>query len=257
MADEEKQEGAEDSKPKGSKKKLLFGGGGVLLLALAFIGALMAVPKKVVDHELEGPFVAAMFGEDLRVNLSGEGNKRFAILSLNVVYDAYDQPYYDARMLDAMYTAELKDAMLGIASNKTREEIVDKAYKPVFLEEIKQAAEPLLFPVYLGESKDGEGGPPSNPDKESGLVLGETPPTFRGRYYDHSIVVDAVQKTLQLDGEDVVTFEGDESDLELTAADETKIYVDVTGLAKAFKGEVRVGIKGKIRKVLWEDVLIQ
>jgi len=257
MADEQKQAGAEEPKSKGGKKKLLFGGGGVLLLAMAFIGALMAVPKKTVERKFAGPFVAPMFSEDLRVNLSGENNKRFAILSLNVVYDAYDQPYYNARMLDAMYTAELKDAMLGIASTKVREEIVDKANKPVFLEEIKQVAEPLLFPVYIGEAKEGEGGPPSNPDKESGLALGDTPPTFRGRYHDHVIRVDAAMKTLQLDGGTEVTFEGDESDLELTAADETKVYVNVTDLAPGFKGEVPIGIKGKIRKVLWENVLIQ
>ena len=257
MAEEQKQAGEKEPKPGAGKKKLLFGGGGVLLLALAFIAALMAVPKKTVEHELEGPFVAAMFGEDLRVNLSGENNKRFAILSLNVVYDAYDQPYYDARMLDAMYTAELKDAVLGIASTKSREEIVDKAYKPVFLEEIKQAVEPLLFPGYVGESKHGEGSPPSNPDQQSGLALGETPPTFRGRYHDHSIKVDAVQKTLQLDGGPEVTFEGNESDLELTAADGTKVYVDLTGLSEGFKGEVPIGIKGRVRKVLWENVLIQ
>ena len=35
------------------------------------------------------------------------------------------------------------------------------------------------------------------------------------------------------------------------------IYVNLTGLVADFKGDVKVGVKGRVKRVLWEEVLIQ
>ena len=257
MAEEEKKTEGEEQPASGGKKKLIMiGGGAAALLAVAFVFALMAVPKKPVVHEYAGPFVAPMFVEEVRVNLSGESRKRFAILSLNVVYDAYDEAYYAGRVADPLYGAELKDAVLGIASTKEGREIVDKANKPVFLEEVRQAVEPLLFPVHIGVSKAGDSAPPTDPDKASGLAFGPGPAAFRGRYWDHVLKVDAVAKTIAFNGGPEIAFEGTETALEVPTADERVVFVDVTGLAPEFQGDVQIGVKGKIVKVLWENVLI-
>jgi len=262
MADQEKtptpEAAAAAAKASGKKKKLmLIGGGGVAVVATAFVLAFMAVPKPVLEHELHGPFVAPMFAAELRVNLEEESRKRFAVLALNVVYDTYEEAYYESRSADPLYNAEIKDAVLGIASTKKGTEIVDKAEKPVFLEEVRQAVEPLLFPVHLGVVKGGDHGPASGDhDKASGLALGAKPSTFRGRFFDHVVKLDAVAKKISVDGGPEVTYQGDETDLEVPTPDGELIYFDVTGVEPEFQGEMHIGVKGRIRRILWENVLI-
>jgi len=55
----------------------------------------------------------------------------------------------------------------------------------------------------------------------------------------------------------VVGFDGDETDLEVPTADETVLFLDVTGVEEDFLGEVQVGVMGRVRRILWNEVLIQ
>jgi hypothetical protein len=258
MAEQDKEPAAAEQAKAGpgkKKKLLVFGGGAAALVASAFVVALMAVPRQVSERKFAGPFVAPMFADEVRVNLKEESRKRFAILDFNVVYEAYDPGYYGARQIDPLYAAELKDAVLGIASTKEGAQIVDKAEKPVFLEEVRHAAEPLLFPVHVGVAKAGES-IASAPDKESGLALGSTPTTFRGRFFENVVKLDAVAKKISIDDGPEVTFEGHETELEVPTAGGELLYFDVSGVDPEFQGELQIGVKGRIRRILWDNVLI-
>jgi flagellar basal body-associated protein FliL len=249
--DKPEKDGAAASK--GGKRKLfLLGGGGVGLIAAAYAVAIVAVPKKVQKPELQGPFVAPLTGEKVQVNLSK--SKSFLVLNLNLVYMAYDEAYFTARTSDPLCMAELKDALVSIASSKTPAEFEDKVNKPVIMEEIRQAAEPILFPVHVGESTK-----PTDKDPDSGLAPGISAhlATFRGLYRGHTLTVDALKGIVRLDGGPPVTFQPGDRDLKLTANDGSDFYLDLSGLDPKFQGEVNVGVRGQARRILWQEVLIQ
>ena len=237
-----------------SRKKLFAIGGVVGGLAVAFLAALMAVPKKRVDPVFDGPFVAPLTSEKIQVNLNDA--KGFLILNLNITYDAYKEKYFKARSEDLLAQAEIKDALVALASSKTREDVSDPVNKPVLMEEIRSAVDPLIFPVHVGAGKNGA---PTNPDKSSGLVSGLSSHlgTFRGEYEQHVLHVDAAEKTVRLDGGPIVSFTGGEADLEVPTGDDLLLYLDVTGLKGGFAGDVKVGVMGRVRRVLWNEVLIQ
>ena len=52
-------------------------------------------------------------------------------------------------------------------------------------------------------------------------------------------------------------FTGEEADLELKAVNDQTLFLDLTGLKPEFVGEVKVGIKGRTKRILWNEVLIQ
>ncbi len=254
MADAKKNDNKDDkSAPDpaaaAKKQKLFITGGVVGVLALAFAAALMAVPKAVVKPGLLGPFVAPLSPNKLQVNLND--GRSYLVLNLNVKFEAYTADYLTTRTTDPVCNAEVRDQLVAISSAKSRQEVSDKVLKPVYLEEIRHAVEPLLFPVHIGG-----GAAPGDADPKSGLKPGATTPSFRGLFEDHLIKVDAVQKSLTLDDGEAVTFEGDERDLELTCS-RGSVFVDVSGLKEDFVGEVKVGVKGYVKRVLWEEVLIQ
>jgi hypothetical protein len=176
------------------------------------------------------------------------------VLELNVLYDAYQAEYLTARTADPVCLAEIRDALVAIASAKSRADVSDKVNKPVFLEEIRSGIEPLLFPVHVGGARS-----PSDGDDASGLAPGRSmrDASFRGLYEEHVLRVDAVTKTLQLDDGESLPFTGTEEDLAVTASDETVLYLDLTRLEPDFRGDVKVGVKGRTRRVLWNEILIQ
>lgn len=257
MAAQQK-EAAAEAKPaeagaaKGKKKGLVLGGGALVLVALAYLAAMLAVPKKAAQQAFLTQLVAPLTSEKVQVNLSD--GKSFLILDLNMVYDAYDVAYYESRSVDPLYRAELKDVLVAIASAKTRIEVSDKVNKPIFMEEIRSAVEPLLFPVHIGAASA-----PSDADPKSGLAPGISNhvATFRGAFHEHVLHVDGVAHTLQIGSGPLTSFSGDETDLPVAADGGLALYVDVTGLEPGFKGDVPVGVKGRLRRVLWNEVLIQ
>ena len=193
--------------------------------------------------------MAPLSPNKLQVNLND--GRSYLVLNLNIKFDAYAADYVTTRTSDPVCNAEVRDQLVEISSAKSRQEVSDKVLKPVYLEEIRQAVEPLLFPVHIG---DGAG--PNDADPLSGIVAGETPSTFRGLFEDHKLAVDNVEKKLVFDDGQPISFNGDERDLAVTCG-EGVIYLNLTGLVADFKGDVKVGVKGRVKRVLWEEVLIQ
>jgi flagellar basal body-associated protein FliL len=276
MAD--KQEPKKDDKqanaaeaPKKSKKGLMMGVGAVVVVALGSIGAMMAVPKKAKEekHLLAGPFISKLSKNEIQANLSGEASKRYLVMELNVEYFAYEEAYVTERLGtgaaggehggaasegDALYLAMLKDSLLEITARKTRDQVTDSVQIDAFLEEVRVAVDPLLFPVCLGDSHRQ-----NMPDTKSGLRLGEsiTDATFRGMLHEHELLLDATAKTVQLDEGPVVKFEGNERDLRVEAKDKTFVYLDVSTVLPEFVGAIPIGIAGKVRRVYREKFLVQ
>lgn len=251
---QEKQAAEAAAPAKGGRnlRRLLLGVSLMVVPALGWAVALVAVPAPQPLRGFQGPFVAPLTAEKVQVNLTD--GKSYLILDLNLVYEALEEPYYAARAADPMYVAEIKDSLVEIASAKTREQVSDKVNKPVFMEEIRKAVEPLLFPVHIGPTLR-----PCERERLSGLVpgLSASKGSFRGPYGEHVLRVDASAKTLQIDDGPPVSWQGHETDLAVVAADKSVLYVDVTHVEPDFKGELPLGVKGRVRKVLWDEVLIQ
>lgn len=273
MAD--KQEPKKDEKgaaeaPKKNKKALFMGLGAVAVIALGGILAVMAVPKKEKEkkHLIAGPFISKLSKNEIQANLSGEASKRYLIMELNVEYFAYEESYVTARLGtgagdghggaagegDSLYLAMLKDALLNITARKTREQITDPVQIDAFLEEVRVAVDPLLFPVCIGDSHRQ-----TTPDTKSGLRLGESTndATFRGLLHENELLLDVPERTVQLGEGPVVKFEGNERDLRVTAKDGTYVFLDVTTLVPEFQGSLPIGIAGKVRRVYRERFLVQ
>jgi hypothetical protein len=276
MAD--KQEATEAAKPSGdaepAKKKtpLFLGGGALALVAVAYVLATMAVPKKEPKPHLEGPFVTKLSKTDIQVNLAGEGSKRYLVMSLNAEYFAYDEQYVAGRLggsagakgggehgggagaEDPLYTAMLKDALLKLAATRTRDQVTDPVLIDAFLEDVRRVVDPILFPVHVGESHS-----PLEADPTSGLKVGESisESTFRGFLHEHALAVDAKRQTVAFDGGEAVAYEGKERDLELSNAAGERVYVDVTGLKPEFSGQVPIGVPGKVRRIYRDSFLVQ
>lgn len=255
MADAKKDDKKDDkSAPdaaaaKAKRQKLVVGGGVVAVLAAAFVAALMAVPKKEATPQLQGPFVAPLSPSKLQVNLND--GRSYLVLNLNVKFEAYAADYLTQRTADSVCNAEVRDQLVAISSAKSRQDVSDKVLKPVYLEEIRHAVEPLLFPLHIGG-----GLAPGDADPQSGIEPGVTSSTFRGLFEEHLLKIDAVERTIVLDDGAPVKFAGDERDLAIESASGT-IQVDVSGLKPEFRGDVKVGVKGQVKRVLWDEVLIQ
>jgi len=256
MVDEEKQADAEQADGQGAPRKgrklALLGGGGVALVALAYVTALVALPSKSGPVELDGPFVAPLTDNKIQVNLSD--SKSFLVVELNLIYEAVGEAYYHSRSADPVYVAELTDVLVATASSKTREEISDKVHKPVFLEEVRRAVEPLLFAVHIGDTER-----PGERDEASGLAPGLSSHngTFRPLYGEHVLNVDASARSVRIDDGPVTEWQGEETDLEVATGGGETLYLDVSRVEPGFQGEVPIGVKGRARRVLWSEVLIQ
>jgi hypothetical protein len=212
----------------------------------------VALPAKTGPVSLQGPFVAPLTADKIQVNLSD--SKSFLVVELNLIYEAVDEAYYAERSADPVYVAELTDVLVATASSKTREEISDKVHKPVFLEEVRKAVEPLLFPVHIGATER-----PLDRDEDSGLApgLSNHQGTFRPLYGEHELHVDAGERTLRIDDGPVTSWDDEETDLLVSTTAGESLYVDVSRVQPGYRGELPIGVKGRARRVLWSEVLIQ
>lgn len=263
MADEEKKEDEEEQtegveeEPKKKKKKGLLLGGGVLgLVAAAYALTLAAVPKAAEDVPFQGPFVVDLSAAEgkIQVNLAGGGGKRYLVMTLKAEVFAYDQAYPVGRTADLHYQAMEKDALIRVARQKTKEDLDDVVGEDVFKQEIRDAIDPLLFPIHVGNPTD-----PNKPHEESGLAPGKSQHrgTMRARFHSTRIAVDAPRKTLILGEGEPTTFEGYEKDLMLQDEAGHVVYVDVTGLDPEFVGDVPVGTLGVVRNLYFDKLLVQ
>lgn len=253
-----------------SKAKLFVGLGAVGVMVLGGVVSMMAIPKKKVDrHLLDGPFVSKLSKTEIQVNLAGEGSKRYLAMELNVEYFAYEESYVTTRLGiggaggepdakaasgDPLYLAMLQDSLLQITSQKSRDQVTDPVQIEAFLEEVRVAVDPLLFPVCVGDSH-GQ----MQPDKKSGLRVGESihESTFREMLHEHKISVDAVQRTVKLDDGPVVTYQGNERDLRVDNGHKKHVFLDITALEPEFVGDVPIGIAGKVRRIYRDKFLVQ
>jgi hypothetical protein len=242
--------------PKNSKKMLFLVGGGVGILGSALAAVMMAVPGKHADEvkHLAGPFVSPLAKKDLQVNLAGNNLKRYLVMSVNAEFNAYEEGYFDERIADPLYDAMLQDTLLGLAAMRTADEMADSVMVGAFLEELREKADALVFPVEIGHAHA-----PATPDGDSGLLPGLSirSSTFRGLFEEHCLTLDGAAKTIQLDGGASVTFKGDERDLMVQDAQGDHVFVDVTKVHAEFKGEVHTGTQGQIRKIFRNTWIIQ
>lgn len=250
-----------------SKKPLMIGVGAIVVAALGVMGSMFALPKAHEAHPtMKGPFIAKLSKTDLSVNLAGEGSKRYLVMALNAEYFSYDEKYVNSRIGEAggehggsaagdpLFGAMLQDALLGITARKTRDQVTDSAQIEGFLEEVRQAVDPLLFPVCIGDSHTQ-----SEPDSASGLRVGESimESTMRGQLHEHKLQVDARRRTMRLDDGQSIAFQGTERDLRVENEMRESVYVDTTAFKPEFDGDVPVGIAGKVRRIYREKFLVQ
>jgi flagellar basal body-associated protein FliL len=245
------------AKPKSKKQIVVLGGGTAGLLALAFVLAMAGVPKKHVEehHEIDGPFVADISpSAGFQVNLAGKGGKHYLAMSIRAEVDAFEEAYATEQTTDALHQAKLTDAVLKVASRKTKEDMDDPAGKDLLREELRVELEPVLFPVHVGN--EAEAGARHG---ESGLRPGSSiaRSTMRGLFFEHELEVDAAKKTIQLDGGPLVAFEGEETDLAVEDEQGRIVYLDVSGLAHDFHGALHVGVMGRVRNIYFSSFLTQ
>lgn len=267
--DEKKPDGEAGAAPK-SKAPMMIGGGAIGMIALGWMLSLLAVPHKADEtmHHLEGPFVARLSKSEIQVNLTGESSKRYLVMMLNGEYMAYDEEYVNGRLgiggggdghggapaEDPLYTVQLKNALLGLASTRTREQVTDPVQIEAFLEEARRMVEPVLFPVYIGDSHS-----PHHEDSVSGLKLGEGihESNMRGLLHEHALTIDPVKSKIRFDDGEAVEFTNKDRNLKLTNSNGDEVWIDVTGLKKEFAGSVPIGVPGRLRKIYRESFLVQ
>ncbi len=240
--------------PKKSKKGLLLGGGLVALVATGYALSLVAAPKLPVDMSFEGPFVVDLCADELQVNLARNGGRSFLVMTLKAEVYSYSQAYPAARLTDPLYVAKLKDVLIGISTQKSKEEIETPIGKEIFKEELRESVDSVLFPVHVGSEKS-----PYESHVKSGLRPGEScrRSTYREGFMSGVLEVDALRKTIALDGGAPIAFHGDETDLQVSDAGGRFVYVDVTELHADFKGRVHVGTFGRVKGILFNSIIFQ
>ena len=120
--------------------------------------------------------------------------------------------------------------------------------------ELRDMLNPILFPIHLGKTEF-----PLDIHEESGLRpgLSYARSTFRGKFHDHVLKIDAPAKTLQIDEDPVVTFTGVEEDFELTTQTGDSFFLDVTQVNPEFQGEIQIGVHGHLRQVFATEYIAQ
>lgn len=251
----EGQEPENQTAPRASRGSFKLLGAVVGLIALGATLAVVAMPEKKVRQSFDGPAVHSFFEGSLVANPLDDNFSRYLKFSPSCSYFAYDLAYPSTRMADQHYERALKQAMTSTISRFSIDEVKSDASREAFAARLEEVAEPILFPVHLGETPT-----PYEPDPVSGLRLGDSQDhqgTFRGAFYEHVLSVDAKSKTLQLDAGPQIRFDGTEHDLLVEAGDGTKLYVNVTTLDGDFRGEVNVGVMGRIRVMYTGDIIAQ
>lgn len=243
-----------EAKPKKSKKSLLLGGGILGLIAAAYGVSLVALPSKPKDMPFKGPWVTALTVGEVQVNLKGESSKRYMVVSLQAAYDAYDEKYAVDRVANPLYQAQLVDTLITLGRQKTREDLDDHIGQETFKEEVREAVDPLVFPLHVGNPNDH-----TVPDEVSGLLAGRSgeKATMRGGFHGHTLHLDQTRGTISLDQGVPLSFSGTETDLEVENEHGQTVYVNVSQLKEGFVGDVHAGTFGRIREILFSKFLVQ
>jgi flagellar basal body-associated protein FliL len=260
MADKKQKKGktqderTEPSAPRPRRHAVWLGGGLVALVATAYLLALVAVPSTGQGRSFQGPFVAPLSAGNVTVNLAGEDGKRFLVLTLNAEFDAYEEGYAQERIQLPLYQAMLTDALIRVASQKTKTQLGDAVGKEAFKEEVRAAVDPILFPIHVGNPDD-----PHGADPKSGLRPGASAlrSTMRGPFHDHELWVSGPKRAIRLDDGANFVFQGDERDLLVEDAHGSFVHVDVTELDPDFTGTVHVGAFGRVRNLYFGQFLVQ
>lgn len=260
MAEEEKQvdEDAQAAAAEASeaKKKLpikligavvgLVAGGGIL--------AMVALPKKDVQPTLEGPFHATLLEDAVPFSTRDKNNTRYVKFALDAEFRAYDEKYVAGRSGDPFFASLLQSRIGRTATSKTIAQITEGVNQEVFAEELRAEVEPIVFPLHVGDTVN-----PLDKDPKTGLRPGvsRSASTFRGRFYDHVLAYDGVERSIRVDDGPAVTFTGDEEDLLVENAQGELLYLDVTHHDPEFVGEIHVGTRGHLRRLILRDVIAQ
>ncbi len=244
-------EGEEAPKKKGPLKLIL---GVVGTLALGATAAVVALPGDPPRHRFQGPYHHSLFEEKFSTNLKDNQQRRYLQTLLDCMYFAYDPMYLPGRLEDPLYDPMLRDRVGRMISGKSLQEAYEGPAREAFLAELRDVLNPHLFPLHIGATTQ-----PMQLDEESGLRPGISfdRATFRGRYWEHLLKVDAVARTLQIDEGPVVTYTGTEEDLPLNASTGEVLYIDVTEINPEFQGEVQVGVHGRIRQLFARELIAQ
>lgn len=251
---QEPQDGEQPTNPK--KKKGLFLGGGIVgLVAAAYALSLAALPSAQKDMPFEGPFAVELTtAGEVQVNLKGDGAKRYMVMTLQAEYDAYDQAYAGQRVSDPLYQAKLRDVLIGLGRQKTKDDLDDQVGLETFKVQLRDAVDPLVFPLHIGNAEDHR-----RAHEASGLLPGRSADltTMRGGFRGHVLHVDANKQTIALDEGSLTQFDGTEVDLLVESERGQVVYVDVSGLTPDFVGDVPVGTFGRVRSILFGKFLVQ
>jgi len=259
MAEEKEQpeKGTKENTEKKSKKGFLLSGGMAGLVGIAYFGATMGTPALVPVPQLQGPNVLSLMDDTLQVNLAVPEGNTYMLMKLNAEFDAYDAAYFSSRNAEddgAHFNSLIKHRLISMGQTKTKEMVQSSESQQAFLLEIRDGLDPILFPVHIGDTTN-----PYAPDSGSGLKPGDSTirANLRGRFEDHTLYVDGPAKTLRLDKGDSVGFNGNEIDLMVTNQNGKFIYLNVTEANIDFVGELKVGVRGRIRQILTETFLVQ
>lgn len=247
-------EAAVEKKPK-SKGPIMLLGGVLGLIVLGGLGAFFALPKKAPEKpHFQGPFRAVLLDTKIAVNLRDNAGRRYLQINGECLYYGYNEEYLATRQTDPFYKSLIINAINRVASEKYLEGIHSGTGREQFIEEIRDTVEPLIFPYHIGATQL-----PLQRDEVSGLKPGVSSQraTFRGRYHDHLLKVDAVAKSIQLDDGPPATFAGGEDDLKVFSKDGEYVYVDVAEIVAEFVGEVPIGVHGAIREFIETDYVFQ
>jgi flagellar basal body-associated protein FliL len=241
----------------GRKKSLWLGSGALILVASGWALAVVAVPvhQAPVVHALSAPKLLSVSPPNgYHVNLAEASGKHYLAVTVMSEVEAYDEARATERAAEPLYRARLSDAVLKTAARMTKGDLDDPLGKEVFRGELLGAIEAVLFPVHVG-----------NPDAAdersaaSGLGPGDSidRSTMRGLFFECVLLVDASERTIQLRGGPLQRFQGSETDLEVVDAAGQSVWVDVSRLEPGFRGEVPVGVLGRVSKVYFTSFLVQ
>ena len=259
MAEEKEapEEGTEEGTEKKSKKGLLLRGGMAALVGIAYFGATMGAPSIDPIPQFQGPSVLPLMEETVQVNLAVPEGNTYMLMKLNAEFDAYDPAYFESRNAadeGVHFNSLIRHRLLSMGQTKSPAMVQSSESKEAFLLEIRDGLDPILFPVHIGDTTN-----PYAADSASGLKPGDSTirANLRGRFEDHILYVDAPAKTPRLDTGDSVGFNGNELDLMVANENGQFIYLNVTEANAEFVGELKVGVKGRIRQILTETFLVQ
>jgi len=245
----------DEAKPR-AKGPLKLLGAVVGLIGAGTMLAVMAMPGKTTTPTFQGPGTHIFFPDgEIVGNPLDDNFSRYVKFSPSCTYFAYDLAYPEARRNDPTYETLLREAFQSTISRSKIDDIIKGAGKEAFAAALEEIAEPILFPVHLGDTAN-----PYDQHAPSGLRLGdrqEREGTFRGAFHEHTLAVDAGRRTLQLgDGPEVEFQEGDREVI-VEAPDGTKVYVDTSDVVEGFVGDVPIGVKGRIRSIMTGEIMAQ